>query len=244
MIRPGPRNLITDVDGILVGNAEDQKVRTGTTVVLCAERMVGAVDVRGGAPGTRDIDLLNPTCLVERIDAVVLSGGSAFGLEAGAGAVAWLAERGRGFAVGPARVPIVPGRYPVRPVERRRQGMGRALALSRSCPPCLRRSRRGFHSRHGRRRLWRAGRRAQGWLGECLGGGRSRSSGRCAGGRQCLRQRHDAGHGHVVGMAARAGKRAWGTAAAGDRRGRSGVRLRCRDRRDRPPSAWSRPTPS
>ena len=109
MIRPGPRNLITDVDGILVGNAEDQKVRTGTTVVLCAERMVGAVDVRGGAPGTRDIDLLNPTCLVERIDAVVLSGGSAFGLEAGAGAVAWLAERGRGFAVGPTRVPIVPG---------------------------------------------------------------------------------------------------------------------------------------
>lgn len=107
-MRPGPRNLITDVAGLLVGNAEDRAARSGTTVVLCERPCVAGVDVRGGAPGTRETDALDPTCLVDAIDAVVLSGGSAFGLDAASGAMAWLAERGRGYAVGPARVPIVP----------------------------------------------------------------------------------------------------------------------------------------
>lgn len=105
---PGPGNLISDVDGIRVGNAEDHRVRTGVTVVLPDRPATAAVDVRGGAPGTRETDALDPTCLVERVDAVVLSGGSAFGLEAASGAMAWLRERGRGFAVGDARVPVVP----------------------------------------------------------------------------------------------------------------------------------------
>ena len=109
MIEPGPTNLITDVEGVLVGNAEDERIWTGTTVVLCREPALAAVDVRGAAPGTRDTDLLDPTCLIERIDAIVLSGGSAFGLEAPSGVMNWLAERGRGFPVGSARVPIVPG---------------------------------------------------------------------------------------------------------------------------------------
>ncbi len=109
MIERGPTNLITDVAGILVGNAEDERIRTGSTVVLCREPALAAVDVRGAAPGTRETDLLDPTCLVERIDAIVLSGGSAFGLEAPAGVMNWLAEQGRGFAVGSARIPIVPG---------------------------------------------------------------------------------------------------------------------------------------
>ena len=107
-MRPGARNLITDVAGILVGNAEDVGARTGTTVVLAEEPCVAGVDVRGGAPGTRETDLLDPTCLVDRVDAMVLSGGSAFGLDAAGGAMAWLAARGRGFPVGSARVPIVP----------------------------------------------------------------------------------------------------------------------------------------
>ncbi|AWK87861.1 P1 family peptidase [Azospirillum thermophilum] len=107
-VRPGPRNLITDVDGILVGNAQDQTVRSGVTVVLPDRPAVAAVDVRGGAPGTRETDALNPTCLVEQVDAVVLTGGSAFGLDAAAGAMGWLAARGRGFPVGDRRVPIVP----------------------------------------------------------------------------------------------------------------------------------------
>ena len=108
MIRPGSRNLITDVDGILVGNAEDLAARSGVTVVLPEAPVVAAADRRGGAPGTRETDLLDPSCLVERIDAVVLSGGSAFGLDAASGASSWLAARGRGYRVGAARVPVVP----------------------------------------------------------------------------------------------------------------------------------------
>jgi L-aminopeptidase/D-esterase-like protein len=107
-LSPGPRNLITDVAGILVGNADDPRIRTGVSVVLAERPAVAAVDVRGGAPGTRETDALDPSSLVETADAVVLSGGSAFGLEAASAAMTWLAARGRGFPVGEARVPIVP----------------------------------------------------------------------------------------------------------------------------------------
>jgi L-aminopeptidase/D-esterase-like protein len=109
MLRPGLRNLITDVDGILVGNAEDARVRSGTTVVLCERPACAAVDVRGGAPGTRETDLLDPDCRVEAVDAIALSGGSAFGLGAADGVMKWLREHGRGVPVGPIAVPIVPG---------------------------------------------------------------------------------------------------------------------------------------
>jgi L-aminopeptidase/D-esterase-like protein len=108
MLRPGPRNLITDVDGILVGNAEDPRVRSGVSVVLCETPSVASVDVRGGGPGTRETDLLDPSCHVDRIDALCLSGGSAFGLSASDGVMRWLRERGRGLAVADAVVPIVP----------------------------------------------------------------------------------------------------------------------------------------
>jgi L-aminopeptidase/D-esterase-like protein len=108
MARPGPRNLLTDVDGLRVGNADDLRARTGVTVVLADAPAIAAVDVRGGAPGTRETDALSPTCLVDRADAVVLAGGSAFGLDAAGGVMAWLAARGRGFPAGSARVPIVP----------------------------------------------------------------------------------------------------------------------------------------
>lgn len=108
MIRPGARNLITDVPGIRVGNAEDHAVQSGVTVVLAEPAAVCAVDVRGGAPGTRETDAFDPACLVERADAVVLSGGSAFGLDAAGGVMAWLATRGRGFRAGAATIPLVP----------------------------------------------------------------------------------------------------------------------------------------
>jgi len=108
MIRPGPKNLITDVPGIKVGNAEQPGHPTGVTVVLPDRPAVAAADVRGGGPGTRETDALHPAALVERVDAVVLSGGSAFGLDAASGVSSWLAARGRGFAVGEAHVPIVP----------------------------------------------------------------------------------------------------------------------------------------
>jgi D-aminopeptidase len=103
------RNLITDVAGILVGHADDLRLASGVSVIIFEEPAVVAVDVRGGAPATRETDLLEPHRTVERIDAVVLSGGSAFGLDAGAGTQAFLRERGRGFAIGDVRVPLVCG---------------------------------------------------------------------------------------------------------------------------------------
>ena len=106
--RAGPHNRVTDVPGILVGNADDALARTGVTVLLCERPMVAAVDVRGGGPGTRETDALGLAGSVDTVDAVVLSGGSAFGLAAASGVQASLAKAGRGFAVGPVRVPIVP----------------------------------------------------------------------------------------------------------------------------------------
>ncbi len=108
MLKPGPRNLITDVDGILVGNTEDPRLRSGVSVVLGERPFVASVDVRGGGPGTRDTDLLDPSCRVDQIDAICLSGGSAYGLSAADGVMRWMRERGRGLAVGSAVVPIVP----------------------------------------------------------------------------------------------------------------------------------------
>jgi L-aminopeptidase/D-esterase-like protein len=108
MIRPGARNLITDVPSILVGNAEGHAARSGVTVVLPEAGAVCAVDVRGGAPGTRETDALDPAGLIEVVHAMVLSGGSAFGLDAAGGAMAWLAARGQGFRATDARIPIVP----------------------------------------------------------------------------------------------------------------------------------------
>ncbi|ESY96874.1 P1 family peptidase [Mesorhizobium sp. LNHC209A00] len=108
MFRTGPRNLITDVMGLRVGNASDARVKSGVTTVLCDEPAVAGVQILGGAPGTRETDLLEPHNLVETIHAVVLSGGSAFGLDAASGVQAALRERGIGFEVGGFRVPIVP----------------------------------------------------------------------------------------------------------------------------------------
>ncbi|WP_037408356.1 P1 family peptidase, partial [Shinella sp. DD12] len=108
MMRPGPNNRLTDVAGLAVGNATDHRLRSGVTVVLCTEPATAAVQVLGGAPGTRETDLLEPHNTVETVDALVLSGGSAFGLDAASGVQAGLREMGRGFAVGPHRVPIVP----------------------------------------------------------------------------------------------------------------------------------------
>lgn len=96
-----------DIQGIKIGNAQNMKGPTGCTVVMCAEGAAAGVDVRGGAPGTRETDLLNPVNLVDKIHAVMLSGGSAFGLDAASGAMQYLEERNIGFDVGVTKVPIV-----------------------------------------------------------------------------------------------------------------------------------------
>ena len=102
------RNLITDVAGIKIGHAEDARLGSGATAIVFDEPAVASIDVRGGGPGTRETALLDPAQTVEGIDAITLSGGSAFGLDAASGVQAWLKEKGRGFAVRTARVPIVP----------------------------------------------------------------------------------------------------------------------------------------
>jgi len=102
-------NAITDVPGIRVGHYSDINAATGCTVILCQEGAVAGVDVRGGAPGTRDTDLLNPVNVVEKIHAILLSGGSAFGLNAIGGVQRYLEEKGVGYEMAGVRVPIVPG---------------------------------------------------------------------------------------------------------------------------------------
>jgi L-aminopeptidase/D-esterase-like protein len=108
-MRPGPRNLITDVPGLRVGQSQDAALRSGVSVLVADRPFTAAVSVMGGAPGTRETDLLAPDRLVQEVDALVLSGGSAFGLDACSGVADGLRAMGRGFAVGPMRVPIVPG---------------------------------------------------------------------------------------------------------------------------------------
>ena len=108
-MRPGARNLITDVAGLKVGNASDATLKSGATVVVGDAPFAASVHVMGGAPGTRETDLLAPDRIVEHVDALVLSGGSAYGLDACSGVVDGLRAVGRGFAVGPAIIPLVPG---------------------------------------------------------------------------------------------------------------------------------------
>ena len=107
-MKPGTQNLITDVDGILVGNASCPQLKSGVTVVTSNQPFTAAVHVMGGAPGTRETDLLDPSRLVEKVDALVLAGGSSFGLDAASGVSDALRALGRGFAVEVVTVPIVP----------------------------------------------------------------------------------------------------------------------------------------
>jgi D-aminopeptidase len=103
------KNLLTDIAGVRVGHADDAAVASGVTAVVFDRPAVAAMDVRGGGPGIREGALLDLVNTVETIDAIALSGGSAFGLDAGDGVQAWLAEHGRGFTIGDAVIPIVPG---------------------------------------------------------------------------------------------------------------------------------------
>ncbi len=109
MMIPGPRNLLTDVPGLRVGNATDQALKSGATVVTADEPFAASVAVMGGAPGSRETDLLQPDKSVAAVDALVLSGGSAYGLDACSGVVDGLRAAGRGYRVGDAVIPLVPG---------------------------------------------------------------------------------------------------------------------------------------
>ena len=103
------KNLLTDIAGVSVGHADDTALASGVTAIIFDKPAVTSIDVRGGGPGTREDALLDPVSTVDAIDAITLAGGSAFGLEAGGGVQAWLAERGRGFRIRDAVIPIVTG---------------------------------------------------------------------------------------------------------------------------------------
>jgi D-aminopeptidase len=102
-------NLITDLDGLLVGSADDEKLASGVSVVVFEEPAIASIAIHGGAPGVRDAALLEPEMTVSTVDALVLSGGSAFGLDAMGGVIGHLREIGRGFPIGRFRIPIAPG---------------------------------------------------------------------------------------------------------------------------------------
>lgn len=108
-MHPGPKNLITDVAGLQVGNAQDADLKTGSTVLIGDAPFTASVHVMGGAPGSRETDLLAPDKSVATVDALVLSGGSAYGLDACSGVVDGLRNAGRGYKVGEAIIPLVPG---------------------------------------------------------------------------------------------------------------------------------------
>jgi D-aminopeptidase len=108
MLKAGPKNLLTDVTGLRVGNAVDERIKSGTTAVLFDQATTASYAVMGGAPGTRETDLLQPDKSVQGVDALILSGGSAFGLDAASGVAERLRAKGRGFAVGDKVVPICP----------------------------------------------------------------------------------------------------------------------------------------
>ena len=108
-MQTGKRNLITDVEGLLVGNSTDSAIKTGVTVLVSGAPFTAGMQVMGGAPGTRESDLLAPDKTVQQVDALVLSGGSAFGLDAPSGVADAMRLQGRGFQVGNQTVPIVPG---------------------------------------------------------------------------------------------------------------------------------------
>ncbi len=103
------KNLLTDIDGVRVGHADDAKVASGVTAVIFDQPAVASIDVRGGGPGIRESALLQPEATFEAVDAITLSGGSALGLDAAGGVQAWLAEQGRGLRIREAIIPIVPG---------------------------------------------------------------------------------------------------------------------------------------
>ena len=137
--RTGPRNLITDVAGLSVGNASDDGLKSGVTVVICEEPAVAGVQVLGGAPGTRETDLLEPHNSVQAVDALVLSGGSAFGLDAASGVQAALREKGVGFDVRGFKIPIVPACKTLTTAATRTGDVIRliaSLAMKPRRPPC------------------------------------------------------------------------------------------------------------
>ena len=158
-------NLITDVEGVRVGSADDAVLASGVTVVLFDEPAVASIAINGGAPALRDTALFEPEMTVERVDGFVLSGGSAFGLDAAGGAMAYLAEIGRGYEHRGARVPIVPGASLFDLLNGGDKAWGRKPPYWDLGSQGRFDRRRPFRARNRRRRIWRNDLNLKGGLG-------------------------------------------------------------------------------
>ncbi len=201
------RNLITDVAGLKVGHADDAALGSASTAIVFDEPAVASVDLRGGGPGTRETELLAAETTVEHVDAITLSGGSAFGLDAASGVQARLREQGRGFAVGPARVPIVPGAIVFDLLAGGNKNWGRFSALSRAWLSGGRCCFAGFRTWQRRRRHGGHGGQPERRYRLGIGDHGRRPHRRRAGDRERSRQRHHRRRRAFLGGAVRIRKR-------------------------------------
>ena len=162
------KNLITDVPGLRVGHADDARIASGVTALIFESPAIASIAVHGGAPGLRDTALLEPEMTVDRVDALVLSGGSIFGLDSMGGVIAFLRESGRGFAVLDIKVPIVPGAALFDLLNGGDKNFGREPVYWHLGYRAAAGGGQGFCAWHRRRGIWRHHRRSQGrhWLGE------------------------------------------------------------------------------
>ena len=195
------KNLLTDIAGVRVGHADDKALASGVTAVIFDTPAVAAIDIRGGGPGIREGAVLDLENTVEQIHGIALAGGSAFGLEAGGGVQAWLAEHGRGFAVGGALIPIVPGAICFDLLNGGDKAWGRFAPYRDLGYAAAVGGGNGFRARQRRRRARRHHREFQGRHRFGIGGDGGRRQGRGARGGQCGRQRHGRRRAVVLGGA-------------------------------------------
>ena len=195
------KNLLTDIAGVRVGHADDKALASGVTAVIFDTPAVAAIDIRGGGPGIREGAVLDLENTVEQIHGIALAGGSAFGLEAGGGVQAWLAEHGRGFAVGGALIPIVPGAICFDLLNGGDKAWGRFAPYRELGYAAAAAAANGFRARQRRRRARRHHREFQGRHRFGIGGDFGRRPGRGTRGGQCGRQRHRRRRAMVLGGA-------------------------------------------
>ncbi len=238
------RNLITDVAGVRVGHAGDARLGSGVTAVVFDEPAIGSIDVRGGGPGTRETALLDPAQTVSGIDAIALSGGSAFGLDAASGVQAFLREQGRGFAVRTARVPIVPGAILFDLLTGGDKDWGRYPPYRELGYDARKRREHRFRARQRRRGTRRQHRQSERRARLGLGGGGWHHRRRARRG-ECRRQRHRGRQPAFLGGALRTaqGIRRRRTSSPDPPRGTGAAHQRQRAARA-PHWSWLRPTPS
>ncbi len=217
---PGPRNLITDIPGLRVGNAHDERVLSGVTAVIFDKPNVASGITLGGAPGSRDTTLLEPEMTIQSLDAVVLSGGSLFGLDAAGGVVSFLRQEGRGVRIGTANVPIASQAIIFDLLNGGDKNWGRMPPYwELGWQAAEKASGRRFPAGHGGRRIRRKHRQLQGWPRLRERGDAFRIHRRRARHRECRWIGDDWRRAPLLGRRTRNRPRVWGARLAASRAG-------------------------